>query len=314
MRRAAVGLLALAAWITGSTLGVAAYPQPAAAQPLLELGMAHAGYVPLLQGTKPIFFLFIGSGARPGEDVEHSLADSIHIVAINPAKHRATIVGIPRDSWVDVPGHGFNKINSAMFYGGPQLLVQTVESLTHIKLDYWVLTTFWGFQAMVNQVGGLTVDVPFPMHDSYSGSNFSPGVRKLNGSEALAFARDRHSLPEGDFGRSEDAGRLMLASLAQFRKEFAKDPSMVFTWVAAGMRNVQTEVPLDQILALAFTATSIDPKHVENIVAPGVTGSAGGLSTVNLTSQAQVVFADLAKDGVVSPKNIPASPNASLLP
>ena len=202
--------------------------------------------------------------------MEHSLADSI-LVAINPAKHKATI----RHPARLVGGHPRLRLeqdNAAMVYGGPQLLVQTVEALTHIRLDYWALTTFWGFQAMVNQVGGLTVDVPFSMHDQYSGSSFDPGVRKLNGKEALAFARDRHSLPEGDFGRSEDGGRLMLASLAQFRKEFTKDPSRVFSWIAAGVKNVQTEVPLDQILALAFTATKIDPKHVENVVAPGTTG------------------------------------------
>lgn len=313
MRRVALALLAAAAWITGTTLGVAAHPEPAAAQPLFELGMAHAGFVPTLDGTQPMFILLVGSGARPGDDVEHSLADSIHIVAINPAKHKASILGIPRDSWVDIPGHGSNKINAAMFYGGPPLLVQTVEALTHIRLDYWALTTFWGFSAMVNQVGGLSVDVPFSMHDYYSHSDFNPGVQKLNGNEALAFARDRHSLPEGDFGRSEDAGRLMLASLAQFRKEFTKDPSRVFSWIAAGVKNVESEVPLDQILALAFTVTKIDPKHVENVVAPGTTGSIGNISTVNLTSEAQVLFADLARDGIVSKKNLPPSPNASLL-
>jgi LCP family protein required for cell wall assembly len=296
--------LALAAWIAGSTIGAVTPPGSAAAQPLLQIEQAHADYVPALDGSKPIFILFIGSGARPGDDVEHSLADSIHIVSIVPAKHKAAILGIPRDSYVSIPDRGTAKINSAMVYGGPQLLVETVESLTGIKLDYWALTTFGGFQAMINSIGGLTVDVPFAMQDSASGSNFEPGVQKLRGKEALAFARDRHSLPAGDFGRSEDGGRLIIAALAQFRKEFAKDPSRLLTWIAGGFRNV---------LALAFTSTLMNPKHVENIVAPGTTGMAGGTSIVNLSSQAQTIFDDLKKDGLVSKRNIPPSPNASLL-
>ena len=312
-RRIALASLAMAAWIAGSTIGAVTPPEPAAAQPLFEIEQAHAGYVPALGGSKPIFILFIGSGARPGEDVEHSLADSIHIVSIVPAKHKAAILGIPRDSYVEIPGRGTAKINSAMFYGGPPLLVQTVESLTGIKLDYWALTTFWGFQAMINSIGGLTVDVPFAMQDSASGSNFEPGVQKLRGGEALAFARDRHSLPAGDFGRSEDGGRLLIAALAQFRKEFNKDPSRLLTWVAGGFRNVQTEAPLDEVLALAFTCTLVNPKQVENVVAPGSTGTAGGISIVNLSSQAQTIFDDMKRDGLVSKRNIPPSPNASLL-
>jgi LCP family protein required for cell wall assembly len=312
-RRIAFASLAFTAGNAGSTIGAVTPPGSAAAQPLLEIEQAHAGYVPALDGSKPIFILFIGSGARPGDDVEHSLADSIHIVSIVPAKHKAAILGIPRDSYVSIPDRGSAKINAAMVYGGPPLLVQTVESLTGIKLDYWALTTFWGFQAMINSIGGLTVDVPFAMSDSSSGSNFEPGVQKLRGKEALAFARDRHSLPAGDFGRSEDGGRLIIAALAQFRKEFAKDPSRLLTWVAGGFRNVQTEAPLEEVLALAFTCTLMNPKHVENVVAPGTTGMSGTTSIVNLSSQAQTIFDDLKKDGLVSKRNIPPSPNASLL-
>jgi polyisoprenyl-teichoic acid--peptidoglycan teichoic acid transferase len=312
-RRIALASLAFASWIAGSTIGTVTPTESAAAQPLLQIEQAHAGYVPSLDGSKPIFILFIGSGARPGEDVQHSLADSIHIVSIVPDKHKAAILGIPRDSYVSIPDRGSAKINSAMVYGGPELLVQTVESVTGIKLDYWALTTFWGFQAMINSIGGLTVDVPFPMQDSASGSNFQPGVQKLRGKEALAFARDRHSLPAGDFGRTEDGGRLIVAALTQFRKEFRKDPSRLLTWIAGGFRNVQSQAPLEEVLSLAFTCTLINPKRVENVVAPGTTSMAGSTSIVNLSSQAQTIFDDMAKDGLVSKRNIPPSPNASLL-
>ncbi len=319
-RRGWLSLLGLIAWMTGtiagsiSSAGDVALAQSASPSSSVELSQAHAGYVPTLDGSSPIFVLLLGSDARPGQPVEHERTDSIHILAINPAKHRATIVGFPRDSYVPIPGHGTDKINSAMFYGGPQLAVQTVEDLTGIKLDYWALTSFDGFQKMINGVGGLKVDVPFAMHDSYSHADFEPGVQELDGGQALAFARDRHSLPEGDFGRSENQGRLMIASLMQFRKEFAKDPSRILTWIGAGLRNMDTNVPLDQVLSLAFTASTINPKHVVNVVAPGTIGMAGSASIVNLTSQASAIFTDLKNDGLLAKKNIPPSPNASLLP
>ena len=139
----------------------------------------------------------VGSGARPGDDVEHSLADSLHLVFINPAKHRATLVGIPRDSYVPIPNHGTGKINSSLFYGGPALLVDTIENMSGVTVDYWAITTFWGFEDMIDGVGGLTMDVPFAMSDSYARADFQPGVQELSGKDALAFARTRHDLNAG---------------------------------------------------------------------------------------------------------------------
>jgi LCP family protein required for cell wall assembly len=315
-RRGWIALVALVVWTAGTVLGTVRTGDVANAQstsPTMEIGPAHAGYFPALDGSTPIFVLLLGSDARPGQPVDRERTDSIHILAINPAKHRATIVGFPRDLYVPIPDHGTEKINTAMFYGGIDLAVRTVEELSGITLDYWALTSFQGFQGMINGIGGLTVDVPFSMHDTYSGADFEPGVQELDGGQALAFARDRHSLPQGDFGRSENQGRLMVASLAQFRKEFRKDPSRLLTWIGAGLRNLQTDVPIDQLLSLGFTASTINPKHVVNIVLPGTNSMSGNQSIVNLSSQAAVIFDDLGKDGLLTKKNIPPSPNQSLL-
>ncbi len=257
----------------------------------------------------------LGSDARPGEEITAQRADSIHIVAINPAKGKATIVGFPRDSYVPIPGFGTNKINAAMTEGGPDLVVQTVEALTGLTMDYWALTWFDGFQAMVNDVGGLSVDVPFSVVDSYAQADIAAGAQVLDGREALAFARARHALPTGDFGRSENQGRLMVAALAQFRREFTKDPSRLFTWVAALLRNSRTDVPLDELLTLAFTGVTLNPKHITNVVLPGSTGMAGNTSIVNLDQAAlETISRDLENDGVLAKGHVPASPNAELLP
>ena len=141
---------------------------------------------------------------------------------------------------MEIPGRGTSKINASMVQGGPDLLVETVESISGLTIDYYALTTFWGMSQLYDNLGGLTIDVPFPMQDSFSGSDFEPGVQTLDGKQVLAFSRDRHSLSGGDFARQENGGRVLIASLAEFRKEFQADQSALFTWVASGMRNVQT--------------------------------------------------------------------------
>src|SRR5205823_3100101 len=224
-------LLVLAAWGGGTVAGSLGGTAARASDPGVVIGKAHAGYTPSLTGSKPIVILAVGSGARPGDDVLHSLSDSLHLIFLNPDQHRATLVGIPRDSWVDIPGHGSSKINSALVDGGPDLMVQTIETRFGVHIDYWAITTFWGFKAMIDKIGGLAVNVPFRMLDSYSGVDLHAGAQRLNGDQALAMARDRHSLLAGDFGRQEDGGRLILAALAQFQKEYDKDPSALLTWI-----------------------------------------------------------------------------------
>jgi LCP family protein required for cell wall assembly len=310
-RRAVMCVTALVAWVAGSALGTIGAVAPASAQAGLVIGRAHAGYAPSLTGDKPIVLLVVGSGARLGDDVERSLADSLHVVSINPEKHKATIIGIPRDSWVEIPGRGTGKINASLVAGGPELLVQTVESISGLKIDYYAMTTFWGMSQLYDNLGGLTIDVPFSMQEPLSGSDFEPGVQTLDGKQVLAFSRDRHSLSSGDFGRQENGGRVLIASLAQFRKEFQADQSSLFTWIASGMRNVQTTVPFAEVIQLAYTASYINPKGVTNVVLPGTTGFEGTLSVVQLLSDKDAIFADIKPDGILSKKNIPPSPTAN---
>jgi LCP family protein required for cell wall assembly len=300
------------AWVTGSALGALSGTVVAQAQSTgVVMGKAHAGYTPSLTGTKPVVILAIGSGAREGENVMRSLGDSLHLIFLNPAKHRAVLVGVPRDSYLPIPGRGSGKINSSMVYGGPELLVQTMEQNFGVTVDYWALTTFWGFSDMINSVGGLTIDVPFPMVDPYSRTDFQPGVQELSGPEALAFSRDRHSLEQGDFGRQENGGRLMLAALTQFQKQFRADQARLFTWLGAGMRNIETEIPLSEVMALAFTASEVPAKKVQNVVLPGGTGTAGGMSIVSLDlAKARAIVTDAEQDGMLSKKNVPPSPTA----
>lgn len=292
--------IAVAATVIVGGLGTTGRSGKARAAEVVQINSAHgASYVPALEGQRPLFILALGSDARPGQRVAGQRADSIHLIGVDLKRNRGTILGFPRDSWVPIPGHGTSKINTAMVLGGPQLMVRTVESITGIRIDFWILTSFRGLIRMVNDIGGLRVYVPRPMHDRASGANFSKGTHRFSGKEALAFARDRHDVPGGDIGRSANHGKLLLAALSKLNKVFDDNPGKLFDWVRAGWKGVTTNLSLTTLLDLALTATSVPPKRVKNVVVPGSTGSAGGASVVFISSSAQRIFADMRQDGVV---------------
>jgi polyisoprenyl-teichoic acid--peptidoglycan teichoic acid transferase len=284
----------------GPGLQVRVQPSTRAASFAMELHSAHgASFVPALEGKGPLFILALGSDARPGQGMEHERSDSIHLIGVNAKTHQASILGFPRDSWVNIPGHGTGKITTAMVLGGPELVVQTIESVTGIQIDFWLLTSFWGLRNMVNAIGGLTIDVPTDMSDSYSNAYFTAGEHHMNGKQALSFARDRHDVPGGDLGRSKNQGILMLAALAKLHRVFEKNPAKIFTWVAVGWRQFHTDLDVATLVQLALAATTIPTENVSNVVVPATTGSVGEASVVFISSSASSVYADMKADGVI---------------
>jgi LCP family protein required for cell wall assembly len=287
-----------------STLAFGRGGTPAPAQTIqptpVEIHAAHGtSYVPALDGKRPLFILALGSDARPGQSVTGERADSIHLVGIDLKHQAATLLGFPRDSWVRIPGHGTSKINDAMTFGGPSLMVKTIEQLTGIRVDFWLLTSFDGLRNMVDAIGGVTVDIPYAMHDSYSGANFSKGRHHLSGGQALALSRNRHDTPRGDFSRSANQGLLLKSALAELRKDFRRRPIELFSWLTTLWRNVHSDLSARTLIDLALTATQVSPSRVRNLVVPGTTGTAGGASVVFISSSASSIYRDMRGDGVV---------------
>ena len=298
-RRIALALAALTVWVAGSAAGTPPAPR-AAALPLMKLERAHrAEFLPALDGKEPIFILVLGSDARPGQNILKERADSIHIIGVNPAQHAASILGFPRDSYVPVPGHGTQKINSALTIGGPPLAVKTIEAETGIRVDFYLITSFRGLRNMVDAVGGIQVNVLVPMHDRFSHANFDPGVHHFNGAKALAFARDRHSFSSGDLERSQNQGRLFLSALGEFRRDFEKNPSVVLNWMGAGLRNVATDLSLNDLLKLAFTAAQVQPDRVKNVVIPGHGALVGDRAVVIVEPGAKNLYRNMRDDGLI---------------
>jgi LCP family protein required for cell wall assembly len=264
----------------------------------LEAKVRRAAGSPRLASTGTSFILVIGSDARPGESPAATRGDSLHIVGVNPAEGAVSILGIPRDSFVPIPGIGTRKINEALLHG-PDLMMKTVEQLAGIDIDGYVLTGFKGFQDLVNAIGGIGVDVPFAMSDPYSHANFRPGMTHMLGRNALAFTRDRHDVPGGDFGRSLNQGRMLIAALRQLKLDVAKNPGALLTWLAAGANTLQTNLGLADMADLLLSMPSLDPGRVRNRVVSGTGAMIGGLSVVQLGSAAHEMFRDLAADAIL---------------
>jgi LCP family protein required for cell wall assembly len=125
------------------------------------------------------------------------------------------LISIPRDSYVPIPGHGDNKINAALGYGGPALLIQTVESVTGLKINHYMGIGFGGLVSVVDKVGGVNICLSAPLHDEDSGVNLKKGCQTLNGAQSLEFVRDRHSFADEDLQREQDQRAFLKALLSK---------------------------------------------------------------------------------------------------
>lgn len=134
--------------------------------------------------------------------------DTIILVEVPADGSRASLVSFPRDSWVDVPGHGMNKINAAYGLGeedrpggGPNLLVETVEALSGLDVDHLVEVSLYGFVTLTDAVGGVEVCLTGPAQDDDADVDLPAGRQVLDGRAALGFVRQRKGIPGGDLGR-----------------------------------------------------------------------------------------------------------------
>jgi polyisoprenyl-teichoic acid--peptidoglycan teichoic acid transferase len=245
-----------------------------------------------------VWVLAIGSDARPGGDMRKSNGDSIHLIGVDPGTGVGTVLGFPRDSWVQIPGHGTGKINSALAMGGPKLMAETVRKVTGLPVDYYVLTAFEGFQKIVDELGGVHVQVDKRMNDRFSGARFDPGWHDMNGRQALAYSRDRHDVANGDFTRSLHQGNVMMSALAKLRAEVGDDDGLQ-RWIGVLLRHADLDSPPQQLLPLAALGRRLDPAKITNVVVPGRVGTAGSASVVYLTDEARKLFLDLRPDAAI---------------
>ncbi len=150
----------------------------------------------------------LGTGEAAGRRT-----DTIMLLYVPPSG-RAALISIPRDSYVAIPGHSKNKINAAYAFGGPPLLVQTVEQAMGLRVDGFVEVGFGGFEGVVDAVGGIEMCPEKAINDPASNLDIPAGCQRMDGATALGYVRMRKADPEGDFGRAKRQ-REMVAGLAK---------------------------------------------------------------------------------------------------
>ena len=214
---------------------------------------------------------------------EAGRADSIMVMSINEDTDEVALISIPRDSRVEVPGHGMDKINHAMAYkGGISLMRSTVEQLFGIPIHHYIYTNFSGFVKIVDILGGVDINVERPMvHETvYSPPiNLSPGPQRLNGEKALGYVRFR-SDSKGDFGRMERQ-QVFLKAVAEEVLQVStlfKLPQLL----EQTARHIRTDMTIPQLLSFARRASNLNMDKVATVALPGRNANIEGVSYVEL--------------------------------
>lgn len=234
-----------------------------------------------LGGTRHV--LVLGSDARPGQDVERSRADAIQLLGVD-GSGGAGLMGFARDLWVPIPGHGHGKLNAAMVFAGPQGQVDAVSSISGIDVDGYLVTGFEGFKTIVDELGGLDFNAPEALDSHMTGGQIAQGENHLGPAGALAWARERKSLPGGDFDRSRHQGLLLLAAAIQARVE---GPAALPEALTVIDENVGSDLTAEEMLLFTASFYKVNPLKVGHEVALGPVGMQSGQSVVRLGQESK---------------------------
>ena len=235
--------------------------------------------------------LVVGTDARFGQSQELFRADSIHILSSNLPEARGAVLGFPRDSYVQA-SYGMDKFThvNALSDRHTEEMVDIAAELSGLPIDGYLLTGFLGFIRLVNDFGGVVVDVPYRMNDWRAEANLFAGTQRLWGDAALGFSRIR-SIPGGDFTRSGHQGVVILGALGEIAGgDITRLPELLSILI----RHTWTNLSPGDLLTLAAAGFVVDPATVENKVLPGTVTTRGGASVVILDETvAEEMFRDL---------------------
>ncbi|MGM7702929.1 LCP family protein [Pseudalkalibacillus sp. Hm43] len=230
-------------------------------------------------GEEPISILLMGiedysTGGKNGR------TDSLILLTLDPDDKTASMLSIPRDSRVKVPGReGLTKINHAHAFGGTELTVETVEEFLKIPVDYYMKVNFFGFKKVVDELDGITVDVPFDFSETSDIGDkrriyFEEGPMELDGEEALAYVRMRKQDPLQDLGRNERQKQVVKAAVEELQS-----PSGVLKLdnvIKHLGKNIKTNLKASDILYLSEQYEGFDKEDITSLKFDGKTEKING--------------------------------------
>lgn len=162
----------------------------------------------ILKNKKSLNILLLGVDEREGDK---GRSDTMILLSLNPKTNSMMMFSIPRDTYVNIPGRGMDKINHAYAFGDVELSIQTVEDAFDLPVHYYAKVNMEGFQQGIDALGGITVKNN--QEFSQGGENFTKGTLQLNGEEALKYIRMRKNDPRGDLGRNERQRNVITAAM-----------------------------------------------------------------------------------------------------
>lgn len=174
---------------------------------------ALSGHLTPCTPVTPYYALLLGSDSR--NDGEPARTDTIMLARIDPLADKVTLVSIPRDTKVELEGHGTQKINAAYAFGGVSGITSAVSSLTNVNISQVALIDFDGLTSLIDAIGGVTVTVPVDINDpDYTGLVMAAGVYEMDGNTAMLFSRVRHGFALGDYQRQANQ-RILIQAIVQ---------------------------------------------------------------------------------------------------
>ena len=257
LRRAVIGLLGLTALVFG---GVVAYlagseltvpPEPVAPAPTDE-GSGPSGS-PTPAGSERVNILLLGIDAR--QEGAQTRSDTMILLSIDPSTRAVAMLSIPRDSLVEIPGHGMDKITHAHAFGGAQLATRTVAQNFGIPIHHWARIDMPGFLKLIDVLGPVEVNVPYDLR-LQDGRFLEAGRHTMDSRLALAYLRERYNDPDGDFGRADRQQQFLIDVAKQLKANMTLLD--VPRTLAIVSRYVETDMGLRDAVALARLAWATD--------------------------------------------------------
>ncbi len=303
-------------------------------------GITHVNAIPTRASDAPTDvdssdqnILLVGDDHRPANATPEMLAelgteddggalntDTMMVMHIPADGSKATVISLPRDSWVDIPGYGMNKLNSAFSLGmsegdestGAQLLITTIQNLTGLQIDHYVRVSLLGFYNIAKALGPVNVCLTEAVDDPYSTLTLPAGVSTLDAHQALAFVRQRHGLPRGDLDR---VVRQQYFLSAEARKVLdvgtLLNPVKLNDVLQAVSSSIETDPDLN-LIQLAAQVRNLTSGNITYATIPNLgTGMVDGLSVVKIDNASMPSFiATIVGPSSAYTQAVPAAPGA----
>jgi LCP family protein required for cell wall assembly len=268
-------------------------------QSLLAGAETDAGVVDVLDTAsgEDLTFLIVGSDTREGltnlnnfGSFTGARGDVIMLVRVDGDTSDAKMLSIPRDLYVEIPGHGENRINAAYAIGGSSLLVETIKQNLDVEINHYVEVDFVGFRSIVDELGGIEIAFPYPARDSKSGLDVEAGTQVLDGEMALAYARSRQyqerrdgdwvAVDANDIGRTGRQQEVMRAIVKELKSPASIAEAGEIAGVMASHMTIDSRLARASVAALAWDYRGLITGDIEGATLPTTGRSIDGASVL----------------------------------